>query len=267
MYISIDRERTRFLHKHADFRTVCNLDYIAQVIKRTDVEPINDGTHFLIHWTDLELRLLYHKCATGDNVKEPRCPHAGSVLRAVLLEMAQRMPVTDVDPAEAELQAQWIEAHQEKQDVTGYQYVRGAKIPGRQTSLFGRGVCEILPPEEAAKVAHARITAQATRAAALAHAQASAAAQAAISVPAQPSEPPEPGLKWDHRKGWVKPAPASAPRSGVCKLIWEALDAERARINDIPSRDFIKVHAASQGWNASTASVQYAAWKKQQGAA
>ena len=258
MYISIDRERTRFLHKHADFRTVCNLDYISQVIKRTDVEPIDIGTHFLMHWTELELRLLYHKCVTGDNVKEPRCPHAGSVLRAVLLEMAERMPATDADSAEAEAQAAWIEnqlaieTQHADFDPEGYQYVRGSKMPARKSSLFGHTACEMLSPEEAAKVAHARITAQATRASALAHTQASVAAQAAVSAPAQP-KPARPS--------------AGAPRSGVCKLIWEALDAERVRISDIPSRDFIKTHAASQGWNASTASVQYAAWKKQQGAA
>ena len=252
MYISIDRERTRFLHKHADFKTVCNLDYIAQVIKRTDVEPIVDGTQFLMHWTEYELRLLYHKSVTGDNVKEPRCPHAGAVLRAVLLEMAQRMPETDADPVETEIQAHWIETRLDGEDIADYQYVRGSKMPGRKSSLFGPGVCEILSPEEAANVARARITAQATRAAQQAHTQAQATERAAVSAPAQP-----------------KPARASAgaPRSGVCKLIWEALDAERARINEIPNRAFIKAHAEAQGWNSSTASVQYAAWKKQLGAA
>jgi hypothetical protein len=249
MYISIDRDKTRFMHKHADFTTVCELDYIGQVIKRTDVEPITEGTHFLMHWTEYELRLLYHKSVTGDNVKEPKCPHAGAVLRAVLLEMAQRLPETDADPDEASAQAAWIEERLNKgDDVSDYQYVRGSKTPGRKASLFAHTACAILPPEEAAKVAHARITAQATRASALAHAQASAAAQAAVSAPAQP-----------------KPARPSAgtPRSGVCKAIWEALDAERARINEIPDRAFIKAQAASNGWNASTASVQYAAWRKQ----
>jgi hypothetical protein len=248
MYISIDRDKTRFMHKHADFRTVCNLDYIGQVLKRTDVEPITDGTQFLTHWTDLELALLY-KRATGQTV----CPHIGSVLRAVLLEMASNLAYIDADPAEAEAQAAWIEARAAQgDDVSDYQYVRGAKTPGRKTSLFAHNACEILPPEHAANIARARITAQATRAAAQAHAQAAAQAQAAVTRPAEP-KPARPS--------------AGAPRSGVCKLIWEALDAERARINDMPSRDFIKTHAASQGWNANTASVQYAAWKKQQGAA
>lgn len=250
MYISIDRDKTRFMHKHADFTTVCELDYIGQVIKRTDVEPITEGTQFLTHWTEYELRLLYHKSVTGDNVKEPRCPHAGVILRAVLLEMAQRLPVTDADPAEASAQAAWIEERLNKgEDVAEYQYVRGSKTPGRKGSLFAHNACAILPPEEAAKVAHARITAQATRASALAQAQASAAAQAAISAPAQP-----------------KPARSSAgaPRSGVCKLIWEALDAQVKLANGIvPERSFIKRLAEERGWNASTASVQYAAWRKQ----
>lgn len=248
MYISIDRERTRFLHKHEDFKTVCNLDYIGQVLKRTDVEPITDGTQFLMHWTEYELRLLYHKCVTGDNVKEPRCPHAGSVLRAVLLEMAQRMPATDADPTEAEIQAHWIETRLEGEDISDYQYVRGSKMPGRKSSLFAHTTCALLSPEEAANVARARITAQATRAAAQAHTQAQVAEQRAISAPAQP-KPARPS--------------AGAPRSGVCKLIWEALDAERLRSGEVPGREFIKAHAVTQGWNASTASVQYAAWRKQ----
>lgn len=248
MYISIDRERTRFLHKHADFKTVCNLDYIAQVIKRTDVEPITDGTSFLMHWTEYELRLLYHKCVTGDNVKEPRCPHAGAILRAVLLEMAQRMSETDADPVEAEIQAHWIETRLDGEDIADYQYVRGSKMPGRKSSLFPLTTCAQLSPEEAANVARARITAQATRAAAQAHAQASAASAQAISAPVQP-KPARPS--------------AGAPRSGVCKAIWEALDAERARTNEIPGRAFIKAQAVAHGWNSSTASVQYAAWRKQ----
>lgn len=255
MYISIDRDKTKFMHKHENFSTLCDLDYIGQVIKRTDVEPITDGTQFLTHWTELELQLLY-KRSTGQTI----CPHAGSVLRAVLLEMAQRLVTADMDadPAEADAQAKWIEDHMAVEtehadfDPTGYQYVRGSKTPGRKSSLFAHTACAILPPEEVAAVARARITAQATRASALAHTQASAAAQAAVSAPAQP-KPARPS--------------AGAPRSGVCKAIWEALDAERARINEIPDRAFIKERAAAQGWNSSTASVQYAAWRKQLGAA
>lgn len=249
MYISIDREKTRFLHKHADFATVCDLDYIAQVLKKTDIEPITDGCNFLMHWSDLELSLLYRRC-TGN-----QSPHVGTSLRAVLLEMAERLPATDADPDEASAQAAWIEEKLSVEtehadfDPEGYQYVRGAKTPGRKTSLFPNTTCALLPTDEAANIVRARITAQATRASTLAHAQASAAAQAAISAPAQLSKPARPS--------------AGAPRSGVCKAIWEALDAERARINDIPTRDFIKAQAATHGWNSSTASVQYAAWKKQ----
>jgi hypothetical protein len=252
MYISIDRDKTKFMHKHESFRTVCDLDYIGQVIKKTDVEPITDGTHFLPHWTELELQLLY-KRSTGQTV----CPHAGSVLRAVLLEMAQRLVTADMDadPVEADAQAKWIEDHLAIEtehadfDPTGYQYVRGSKTPGRKSSLFAHTACAILPPEEAAKVAHARITAQATRASALAHAQASATAVQAVSAPAQP-----------------KPvrSSAGAPRSGVCKAIWEALDAQVKLANGIvPERSFIKRLAEEKGWNSSTASVQYAAWRKQ----
>jgi hypothetical protein len=247
MYISIDRNKRRFVHKHEDFRTVCNLDFIAQIAGGTDVEPITDGTQFLMDWQELELALLY-KNSTGTN-----CPHIGTVLRAVLLEMAQRLLVPEVDPAEAEAQALWLEERigSEDFDATEYQYVKGAKTPGRKTSLFPLTACAILSPEEATQAARARITAQATRASTQAQAQASAAAAQAVTRPTEP-----------------KPvrASAGAPRSGVCKAIWEALDTERARLGSVPDRAFIKAQAEQQGWNSSTASVQYAAWRKQLGA-
>lgn len=242
MYISINRKMCQFLHKHPDFKVVCNLDFIAQKHEHTDVMPMTDGTHLVAGWTDMELSMLYRNITGQQNV-----PYMGTALRAVIAEYAERFPVTDCFPGEAELQAQYVEDKPPTEDEEDYEYVKGAKIPAQKSSLWGKLVrVALLPPGEAANIVQQRITAQAKRIAALTHVHV---------APAAPSAPAQAPAKRE----------VSAPRSGVCKQIWESLDAEHMRISEIPTRDFIKKLAVERGWNASTASVQYAAWRKSKG--
>jgi len=253
MYVSLDRSAGRFLHKHENFDVVCNLDFIVSGGSgaHIDVTPIDHVLNALAHWTDMECALLYRN-TTG----EPQSQFIGITLRAALQELADRLPVTDAIPSEAEAQAAYVEKHleaHEMQDIgdppDSYVYVKESSTPGRKPDLWNGALRVTVPADELGNAARKHI----------ARAQQRVHQQAAVThTPANPAQPS------------ARKAPArslSRPRSGVCKAIWETLDAERAATGEVPSRARIKELAKQNGWNPNTASVQSAAWRKQNGLA
>lgn len=240
MYISIDHDKMRFRHKHPDFRVIANLDYIAGAW--TSVGPAEFDTIKRGHFTDMELGLLYKHTTGHDHI-----PAVGDALRMILTELAELFPVTDVDPVEAEAQAAWLEERDpdkargtKGKQVKGWAYVRGSKVPRRTDDVLWPDPLP-MTPEQVGNAVRKHTAAQAAR----------AAARPATPAPPVPSAPPAP------RKA------ASRPRTGVCAQIWEVLDAERAATGEAPSRDRVKELAAQHGWNKNTASVQSAAWRKE----
>lgn len=237
MYVSIDRKRGCFLHKHEDFKTVCNLDFITTggADNCVDVSAADQVMIALAHWTDLECALLYRN-TTGDQ----QSPFIGVTLRAALQELAERLAATDALAWEAEAQA----AHVEQQgDPLGYLYVKGSSLPARKPDLWTGVLHVTVPVDELGDAARKHI----------ARAQQRAQQRAAVT--------PAPSTPAPSNAG--KPRTAARPRSGVCKQIWEVLDAERAATGEPPSRARVKELASQYGWNANTASVQSAAWRKQ----
>ncbi len=234
MYISLNLKRMRFQHKHPHFETVANLDAIAGEF--TSMGP-PDCQALYNELTDQEMTLLYRN-TTG----QEQIPYVGDALRMVLMRLAELFPVTDADPLEAHQQAEHVERMHPKgvPEDRGYTYVRGSTLPLRiDTVLFPQ-------PQP--------LTSDQAREAMLYHTkrlQDRAARLAAATPPPQPSTAPA-------RVNAV----AQRPRSGVCKAIWEALDAEYL-LGEVPSRMRVKELAAQHGWNSSTASVQYAAWRKE----
>jgi hypothetical protein len=133
MYISIDRNLGRFMHKHPDFRVVCDLDYIINVAGQTDVGPIDSFDTFLRGWTDLELQMLYRNTTGLANVS-----FNGHQLKGVLAAIANKLPVSDAIAAEVHLQASWMEKNHPKED--GYFYVKGSWLPSHEPDLFYTGL-------------------------------------------------------------------------------------------------------------------------------
>lgn len=234
MYISVDMDKMRFLHKHENYRVVADLDFIRFKSKATNCGP-TDWPGLFKHFTDQELGLLYKHTTNSDHM-----PAIGDSLRMVLTELAERFPVTDADAVEADKQAAYLEM-KHKDGVEGYVYVRGSSIPRRTDDVLFPDPIPFTP-EDAAQAVRKHTARAQERARAL------TAATPAPSTSTAPSAPR---------------APAQRPRSGVCKQIWEVLDAERASVGEPPSRARIKELAAQHGWNPNTASVQSAAWRKQ----
>lgn len=161
MYLNIDCEAMRFVHKHPDFRVVANLEFIELQGKHVHTTSIESERFDL--YTEAELQLLY-KNMTGAT----HTPHHGDALRAVLRVLAQRYPVTDVDAFEADRQAAYLEAARTPRPGNppfpkGYvfpkhQYVKGAKLPQIVTDLWAPARhCITLTEGEAANAARTRI--------------------------------------------------------------------------------------------------------------
>jgi hypothetical protein len=225
MYISIDMQTLRFLHKHENPRVVADLDFICGKGEVVSMGPVGCASIF-DHFTHLEKDKLF------ENTTGQKPTSSTPAFSAVLAELTLLVPVTDANPFEADRQAAWLE---QKGSPSGYKYVAGATVPGKgQATLFPA----------------VTVTPELCRAAISKHAAAKPA-----PAPALPAAPASPAYK-------PPPAAVTRPRSGVCALIWEVLDKEKAKDGEVPSRNRIKELAAEHGWNPSTASVQSAAWKR-----
>ncbi len=229
MPISIDMQVMRFLHKHSNINVVDNLDFITGKVCTVGPE---DWAPLYRDLTELDMGLLY-KNTTGE---EP--PYHGDALRALLAELAERFPVTAVDETELEKQCVYIEKNHPK-GLTGFRYCKGSSVPSPLPQTLFPTVALPLLDGAAAVRKHAQ------------RAATQAAARATTPAPTVDSA--------------VKraPKPVARPRSGVCKQIWEVLDAERAASGESPTRNRVKELAAQHGWNPNTASVQSAAWRKE----
>lgn len=238
MYVSIDRKGHKFLHKHASSHVVANLDFLCGVA--TDIEHVEPHTlHICTGWADADLQKLFKRTTGQDS-----CPYVGDTLRVVLTELAARVPTSNASVEHSEGQCVWLELRQPKGG--GYFYNPGAWMPLPQSPGWEpAALVTQLSADECTAAVRARNT---------------AAAQRAASLPAPTPVAPRSTAPSASRE----PRVAGAPRSGVCAAIWTALDAELAADPDgvPPTRERVKVLAQANGWNSSTASVQFAAWRK-----
>lgn len=126
MYVSIDRDNMRFLHKHEDHRVVAELAHIEAPHVSLLVTPY-DHSSFLRDFTDMELKMLYRNTTGVDHTG-----FNGDALRAIIQELADRLPVSDVVKSEVEHQASLLQDG----DHDRYKYVKGSNRPARQNDLF-----------------------------------------------------------------------------------------------------------------------------------
>jgi hypothetical protein len=125
MHIVIDRKPLKFLPiKHESIDVIGNLIWIEAPHSEAWILPLDHN--FLSGFSDLELMLLY-KNTTGEPAQR-----VGNQLRNILFELAERIPVNDVNPFELNCQAELIpECSSER-----YTYLKGSFKPAIQDKLF-----------------------------------------------------------------------------------------------------------------------------------
>lgn len=121
MYVSIDRENLKFLHKHDDLHVVCNLVHIeAPNVAICIVD--HDSDAFLSDYTGMELAMLYKNTSGHDHTGRP-----DSSLRVLLAELAERLPKSDVNKFELDRQAAYLPEDNDQP----LKYVKGSTRPGK----------------------------------------------------------------------------------------------------------------------------------------
>lgn len=136
MYILVDREQMKFLHKHMDAFALCNVAWLENA-GASCIFPIDDA-HDLREFTDMELKLLYSN-TTGSEYGQKDNRNA---LLQIVYELASRIKPSDINAAEAEAQAAYIP----EEKAGHYKYVRGAKKPAIMADLFNRPF-HTVPPD------------------------------------------------------------------------------------------------------------------------
>lgn len=234
MYVSVDHDRRVFLHKHADFRVVRDLDYITRSYESASCFPVpTPGA--MDHFTVEELQALFRN-TTG---KESHTADH-ETLAQWLLQIAETLPCTDCIPTEVEIQAAHMEATGAPQ---GFVYVKGSYRPGKAGDLYALKTTA----DPAALLPTAR----------------KAVADRKLAAAARANAKPEPSAPGAPHTAPARANACARPKSGVCAAIHEALDLDYKMTGIVPPRTRVKELALKNGWSLSTAGVQYGAWRKQ----
>jgi len=151
MFVSIDMDALRFLHKHHDHETVSAVSWLEcgqQVSIR--VEPYHDRSMFLRNVSELDVRMLY-KNTTGQAL--PRDADAMAV-RYQLADVVQLMPTSRV--LTHEVLAQVAAVDDRLHAGERFAYTLGALTPAQPGELFPLKARPLTEQELATAHSHSR---------------------------------------------------------------------------------------------------------------
>lgn len=127
MYISINMDTMKVMHKHESFLVVCNLAWIEIRTDTCWIFPADDANAlFDIIKTPMEAGMLYL------NITGEKASNVGSTLNNILHALIQRIKESDVIVAEVESQASKIKGN----DLQKWKYAKGAYTPVIMGDLF-----------------------------------------------------------------------------------------------------------------------------------
>ena len=124
MYISLDMQNMKIVHKHSSVNAVCGLVHIELPDVAVTVCPIDMTVK---HKTDMEIKMLFRSCFPGQADHMPVAE-----LKSRILQFAEELPVTDLDELEVKRQADSIRDGDKK----AYKYVKGSFRASRPAELF-----------------------------------------------------------------------------------------------------------------------------------
>jgi len=125
MYVSLDMQNMRIVHKHSSMNAVCGLVHIELPDVAVNVCPIDMAVK---HKTDMEIKMLFRSCFPGQADHMPVAE-----MKSRILEFAEAFPVTDLDELEVKRQADSIR----EGDKKAYKYVKGfvSALPALRSCL------------------------------------------------------------------------------------------------------------------------------------
>lgn len=118
MYVTVDRKELMFVHKTNDVDVACSLAFIELRHNPYSIEPIT-AVNWLNDFSDGELRKLY------ENTTGQKTNYLGPFLKAILCELACRLPETVANEYCVELQAGKLNEN----SPYGYQYIHNEVTP------------------------------------------------------------------------------------------------------------------------------------------
>lgn len=124
MYVSLDMQNMRIVHKHSSVNAVCGLVHIELPDVAVNVCPIDMTVK---HKTDMEIKMLFRSCFPGQADHMPV-----TEMKSKILQFAEEFPVTDLDELEVKRQADSIRDGDKK----AYKYVKGSFRASRPAELF-----------------------------------------------------------------------------------------------------------------------------------
>ena len=124
MYVSLDMQNMRIVHKHSSVNAVCGLVHIELPDVAVHVCPIDMTVK---HKTDMEIKMLFRSCFPGQADHMPVAE-----MKSKILQFAEEFPVTDLDELEVRRQADSIRDGDKK----AYKYVKGSFHASRPAELF-----------------------------------------------------------------------------------------------------------------------------------
>lgn len=124
MYVSLDMQNMRIVHKHSSVNAVCGLVHIELPDVAVNVCPIDMTVK---HKTDMEIKMLFRSCFPGQADHMPVAE-----MKSRILQFAEEFPVTDLDELEVKRQADSIRDGDKK----AYKYVKGSFRASRLAELF-----------------------------------------------------------------------------------------------------------------------------------
>lgn len=233
----MDREKLVFLPiKHPDLYVAANLAWI-EVPHPNSVFLTSLDHSFLRGFTDLELMILY-KHTVGEVAM---C--YGDRLRQVLFDIADRIPVREVNAFEVDLQAGQVP----EQRSDRYLYAFGQTKPARQMQMFEHPKVEMEKAPNENEIA----------------------ARAPLRAPVPP--PPAPGTTPAASASAQRSAAPRAPRQhGVREIVWGVADRlweAAGKPSDLPTvlklrREMMAVLEKDHAVKKTTSSNELGAWQK-----
>lgn len=270
MYISIDMDKQRFLHKHADHETVSKLSWLEcgqQVSIRIDNIEADNWLRGVAHG---DLCHLYQN-TTGDSYHEAEWGARAFQFRERLREAARNMPqtVAMIDEVDAQVAAVDDRLHAGER----FKYALGARVPAQAGELFPLPYVPLVPEQTKAADARAEEGVRLFRE----HLEAEkrgdflpASSRAQAGLPPLPGVPAAPATPQEAVP--AAPKPPKARTGSVQPVVYAAAEAawtDPARVASGESWPNVKARLFKQlsddGLHPTTVRIKLSNWAKEKG--